>query len=403
MRALAVVGLVAGLSFGCNGDERPEVSHSSGKPDGSAGSSGGSAGTDGGGGISGASDAAEEFTLPEASNIAVRVGIVPVAASPGDAGPSHVDESIAHQDVVAAGSRAVKIARRWDELFSGPGQPIEPEWQYLSGLAKLHAGNDRALLLSLAVVDRTLDARPAGLADAWDSAQTLAAMHGLIDRSFATFGAELRYLSIGLEVDRFLGVATPNERAAFIAFAKDAFDHARGHALAPSNLVVGVSISAGSFLQAGAAPADLTALASAGDLTFVVYHALDQSSKPRPATAAAGDLDALWKAVGGPVVLEEVAYPSEPEEFSSLEQQRAFYDSLFVALLSRRDRFPFVAVRGSNERSLPACEADALALGEPDSPALIAAYCSFGLRGPDGANKPAWASVVDALVTFSSP
>jgi hypothetical protein len=399
MRALVLFGLAAGLLSACADEDPPAGTPPTGKADGAAGFSGSSSTKDGGGGDASAADASDATYLPEASNVVVRVGIAPVPAGAADGGSNHVEETLAHQYVVAAGSRAVTVARRWDALFAGSGQPIEEEWQYLSGVSKLHSGSDRVLLLSLAVVDRTLDARPASLAGAWDSAPVTAAMHALIDRTLSSFGEELGYLSLGTEVDRFLAPMAQSERTAFVAFAKDSLDYARAHPLAPESLKLGVSLSSSSALEGAAPPAYLAELANAGDLAFIVHHALDASFQPRPPSSAPGDLDALWKAAGRPIVLEQVAYPSE----GSLDKQRAFYDSLFVALLSRRERFPFVAVMGSNERSLADCEADALALDAPGDPSAIAAYCSFGLRGPDGANKPAWASVVDGLVTFSSP
>jgi hypothetical protein len=125
-------------------------------------------------------------------------------------------------------------------------------------------------------------------------------------------------------------------------------------------------------------------------------------------SSAPGDLDALWAAIGGDagstqIVLQEVSYPSAEENDSSLARQRTFFDGLFVALLSRRERFPFVVVRGSNEQTQEVCEADAVAVGAPGSPQAIAAYCSVGFRDLPGNDKPAWSTVIDALATFSSP
>lgn len=403
--AVAAFGLLAGIAGACDGNETPEVAR---PPDGSAGSSG-SGGASGSGGSGGAdaspTDAPDDVVLPEASSIPVRVGVLPSPAASGDAGPGIADETLAHLDVVAAGARAVTIERRWDALFEGAAQPDAAAWQYLAGIAEVYRDAGRSLLLSLSIVDRALDARPAGVTGAWDAVATKTAAHALVDRSFLTFGEELAYLSFGTEVDRFLSQASPGERAAFVGLVEDSIAYARQHPSAPQGLKLGVTLTADALVAGGS---EVASLLSASDVAIVTYHAVDGGFQARPASSAAGDLDALWSAVGGEagspqIVLQEVAYPSAEELGGSLDKQRTFFDGLFLALLSRRERFPFVVVRGLNEQRFEECEADAQAVDAPASPAAIAAFCSFGLRDAAGAAKPAWASVVDGLATFSSP
>ena len=359
---------------------------------------------DGGGSDASLDGGGDAFVLPEASTIPVRVGIVAVPGA-ADAAPGLAEETLAHLDVIAAGSRSSTIVRRWDDLFSSGTQPVTPAWQYLGGIAKIYADAGRSLLLSLAVVDRADEARPAGVAGAWDSSASGLAGHALVDRTFATFGDELAYLAVGYEADRYLSLASPSERSAFVAFVTDVFDYARAHPSVPKSLKLGVTLSADAVLAGGP---EISALLAVSDVAIVSYHAVDESFQARPASASPGDLDALWDAVGGEagkseIVLQEVAYPSASAAGSSVEQQRTFFDGLLLALLSRRERFPFVVVRGSNEQTEAACEADAAARGAAGDPAAIAAFCSFGLRTASGDTKPAWAAVVDGLATFSTP
>lgn len=403
-RLFGILGLLAGALLACEGNDNPEITHPPDAGDGASGS-GGSGGSGDGGDVDAApTDAAEEFVLPEASSVVVRAGVLPVGAST-DGGSTAANETLAHLEIVAAGSRASTVVRRWDELFTNATIPNAPSWQYLEGIAKLYADSGRGMLVSLAVVDRTLDARPSGVNGAWSSATTVSAGHALVDRTLAAFGSELAYLAIGNEVDRFLSQASETERDAFVAFAKSVIDYARAHPSLPAGTQIGIGATADALSQPGP---ELAELVAASDVAIASYHALDPSFSARPASAAAGDLDALWAAIGGDggapaIVLQEVAYPSSAESGSSAEQQQAFFDGLFVALLSRRERFPFVVVRGSQEESAEACDAHATAIGAPGSLEASAAYCSFGLRSADGTNKPAWAVVVDGLATFSSP
>jgi hypothetical protein len=399
-----VLGLLAGVLLGCEGNDNPEVTQRPDAGDGAAGTGGTGSNGDGGDADSQPTDASEEFVLPEASSVVVRVGVLPVAAS-ADGGPTQANETLAHLEIVAAGSRASTIVRRWDDLFTSATLPEPAAWQYLGGISKLYADAGRSVLVSLAVVDRTLDARPSGVTGTWSSATTISAGHALVDRTFATFGAELAYLAIGNEVDRFLALAPTAEREAFVTFAKSVIDYARAHPSLPPGAKIGVSATTDALTQPSP---ELAELIAASDVPIASYHAVDASFVARPASAAASDLDALWAAIGGDggskeIVLSEVAYPSSSESGSSLEQQRAFFDGLFVALLSRRERFPFVVVRGSHEEPAEVCDAHAVAIGAPGSPAASAAYCSFGLRAAAGDDKPAWGSVVDGLATFSSP
>ena len=54
-------------------------------------------------------------------------------------------------------------------------------------------------------------------------------------------------------------------------------------------------------------------------------------------------------------------------------------------------------------RPSAACDALALAHGEPAGGDYAAFVCSLGLFDADGAPKPAWAAVTSAVASFASP
>ncbi len=288
--------------------------------------------------------------------------------------------------------------------FGSPTTPISAEWDALGASSSFYASAGRKVLVCLALVDRTESARPLGLA-AWNDAQAVAALDALVDQAYATFGDELFALSFGTEVDRWLGAAKKTERAELASLLDHAIDYAKNHPARPPASVVGITISTDAL---DSMPGELPPLLDKSDAIVAVYEAVDSSFAARPASSASGDLDALaalaqMEAGYKPILLQSVGYPSAPENASSPEQQQGFYDSMFLALATRRDRFPLVVIDGLYERESSDCVTQAALRGAQDDPAAEAMYCSFGLKDTSGTAKPALASVLDGLATFSSP
>jgi len=407
------LGLLVAAPTACDGDGNPDIVSQTG-------GSGGSAGTAGTGGSedSGVSDAPADALgdgiAPDASVAPVRLGVVPTPMSL-DGGITPLDEKLAHLEVISLGSRGVSLIRRWDALYDNPVTPAAGAWKDLGNLSQLYRDADRRLLVCLALVDRTLDARPSGLGG-WNEASTLAAVDALVDKTYATFGDELYALSFGNEVDRWLAKANKTDRAAGVALLEHAVDYAEKHPSRPAGSVVGVGFGLDAVV-AQSLP-EIQQLLDASSAVVVSYSPLDASFQARSPSAAASDLDALGQALAEavpdagdageagtprPVLLQEIAYPSSPDAKSSEDQQRAFYDNLFQALSTRRERFPFVVVRGLYDAPPAECAADAVALGVGTNPTAVAARCSLGLRTSDGTPKAALSSVVSALATFAGP
>ncbi len=341
--------------------------------------------------------------LPDAPVGTVRVGIEPTA--PPGAGPT--EELQAQLDVLAAGSRGIPLLRRWSELYTTSTQADAQVWARLAGTAELVRNAQRRALLCLAVVDRAVDERPAGLGTSWNAPATLSAVDALIDNAYATFGDELAYLAFGTGVDRYLEKLSVAERPAFVAFLLHALDYAKKHASKPAGAQVGVTATSDGIMDGPST--ELSELLAASDVAIVTYTPVDSSFSARPPSTAPGDLDAMEGALvadGGapvPVVLQEVAYPSAAEAGSSEEKQKTFFDGLSQALLARRAHHPFVGIRALHDGEQSSCEAEAVALGAPGNAAAVALSCSLGLRRADGTPKPALSSVYQALATFATP
>jgi hypothetical protein len=338
----------------------------------------------------------------------VRFGIMPAPRS-DDGGVTAVNQKLALFESLSAGSRAQSVVRRWDLLFDGPTTPAVQPWLELSSISSILHDSGASMLFCLALVDRTLDARPKGSTAGWNDAITRTALEAAIDRVFSEFGDELGVLSLGNDIDRYLAKVDAGERNDLLALVTHGLDYAKNHPKRPPATVVGVTLTS-TGLSAGGA--ELGALVAASDVAVVSYYPLDATFEAEPPSLVGADLDALAAALtpdggdgqaGKPIVVQELGYPSATENGSSAAQQNAFYQALFQAIASRRDRFPFLTLNGLYDPPASVCQAEAGALGAPANTAAIASRCSLGLRTSDGTAKPAHASVLAGLAAFATP
>jgi hypothetical protein len=340
-------------------------------------------------------DAADE-ALPDAPLSRVSLGVIPAGPDP---------DVMAHLETLAAGSRGVSVIRRWSDLYSTLQDPRPEAWAELEQIAPLYAQADRTLLLSISVVDRLVDARPAGADPGWYALANRQAMEALIDRVWTTFGDELGYLVIGEDVDRWMPGQDASDRSAFVEFVRSSLDYARRHPSRPDGVQVGVAASLRGWV---AGSSDLDTLRAASDVVVATYYPVDERWNAAPPTSAGPDLDDLLGVLGadaGPatVVLQEVGYPSADQSGSSAQQQQQFYESLFGALRARRDQLPFVSLFALDDPDPAACAEAAVAFGLPGDTRVVAGFCSLGLRDHDGIPKPAWTTVSGALADFALP
>ncbi len=403
--AFVLSALALGTPAACNGNDTPEIAL---RPDGAAGT-GATGGKDGGADVQvgdGAPADAGDAGLPDAAFTPVRVGIAPVPGS-SNGKPTQGDALMAELEILGAGSRGIPVVRRWASLFVDATQPVAAEWDRLESSAAQIRAAGRSVLLCLALVDRSLDARPPAVGAAWDAPTTKNALEALIDRSLSTYKSELGYVALGTDVDRYFLNASASERAAFVSLLSHGLDYGRSHPGKSPGTRFGVTLSFQS-ITAGL-PAELSALVAASDVAVVTYTPLDAAYQAKSPSTAAADLDLLHQALaadGGakqPIVLQEVSYPSAAQAGSSPDKQKTFFDAFFQALLARRDRHPFVGVVGLHDATNDVCEAEAVAFGATGNAALIQARCSLGVRLLTGEAKPAEKSVFAALASFATP
>jgi hypothetical protein len=398
---LTCAGLLSGA---CGGSEPPDVVTKLDAATGNDGQ-GGDTGIPDGGISDASSDGSSDAADPDAPVAPVRLGVRATPATT-DAGAAPGDILLADLAVLSAGARAGIVHARWDQLFDAPGSAVTTRWATLATQAGAYRSAGAQLIACLSVVDRAQAARPAGVVGAWNAPANLQAGRGLIDEAFAYFGEELRVLSLGVEVDRYLTKSSATERKELVGFVRHVFDYARQHPARPSQLSVGIGFNLSAVVEGP--HAEIRELVDAGDAAVVSYVPLAPGYIVESANPLA-DLDALHATLAGeaapapPIVLQEVALPSSPDVQASEAKQTAFLDGFFKALALRRQRHPIVVAAALHDGPQSDCVARAAAAETPPSAAAISAHCSRGMRSESGAPKQAQSRVLEALAAFSSP
>lgn len=372
------------LLTGCDAGGPIEVAI---EPDGGAG---GTSGFDAGG--EDAPSGADADAAPDTGVSPVLVGITPTPlATDGEPTPGGTLE--AQLTTFGAGVRAAVIVRPWATAPLAEDAALAKETAF-------YGAHGRRVLVSLAVVDRLVDHRPAALDGvAWDAPASLALMQTTLDALFASSGDEVQFLTFGRDVDVYLA-AHADERPAFTTFAKKALAYARSHAGAAGDLGVGVAFSP-------AAPKTEAAFAELRDdsdvLAFSYFPGLG-SYEPQPAAGVASMVAQLAElGASKPILLQAVGVASAETAGGSEISQQELFATLFGAVGAQRKSFALVNVVELHDAHPTACSAWAQAQGElPDGP--LAAYaCSLGLLRQDGTAKPAWNAVLSGAASLSTP
>jgi hypothetical protein len=321
----------------------------------------------------------------------VIVGLAPTAHSVLDGGTQNSGELDAVLLSFASGARVLTAQVSWADLL---GMQSAETWQRLHSLGSLVQTQKKTLLVSLLTVDGVTDKRPSALKTiAWDHPTTIASMHSLLDTLLENLGTELRYLSLGNEVDRYVA-AQPGQAAAFLAFAADAISYANTRAKvlpAHESLQTTVTWSHSSWTT-GALPSPSAApLLAASEVVMVSYAPMDDQLHAASSDVAHGDLPAMLKAIDGkPLVLASVSYPSSSLIGATEDAQAHFIDLLLLEVTAHRASVPFVAVNALHDPEPEACLARAASMGHEGSAELYAWWCSTGLRTRDGEPKKAF-------------
>jgi hypothetical protein len=293
-----------------------------------------------------------------------------------------------------AGARGLMTTYRWTELepdAKGYAPDKLKDWETALALTQ---SRGMVQYLGIQLINTTTRELPADIAgQAFDSAVVRARFHALLDKLIKPHKGQVKYLSIGNEVDAYLR-ANPTQWAPYQRFYEDALAYA--HTLDPA-LQVGVT---GTFDGAlGQSPAELKALNARSDVLILTYYPLQYDAQfkvtVRDPSVVADDFKRMLALAGSrALVMQEVGYPASAENNSSPARQAAFVTELFAAWQAAGGRIPFVNVFLLHDFTPAMCEDFGVYYGIAGVSSFKAFLCSLGLRQADGTPREAWATLV---------
>lgn len=296
--------------------------------------------------------------------------------------------------VYALGARGQMSTWRWSELEPTLGHYDASKFGDVDGAIAQARSHAMVQYVGIQLINTTARELPADLAgQAFDSAAVKARFHALLDRIVTPHRGQIKYLSIGNEVDAYLR-AHPAEWASYKRFYADAVQYA--HALDPS-LQVGVTATADGAL--GSSTSDVQSLNEASDVIILTYYPLQYDASfnvsVRGPAVVAGDFSRMLQFAGSrPLLLQEVGYPASPDNLSSEAQQAQFVSNVFAAWRAADGRIPFLNFFLLHDFPQQTCDAFGTYYGLPNVPTFKAFLCSLGLRQVDGTPRQAWSTLV---------
>ncbi len=306
----------------------------------------------------------------------------------------------------AAGARGQQLNFSWGDLESSAGVYDQARMAELSSAFNLASARSLVQYVGIQPINTQYRDVPADLVGrAFDDPVLIARFHALLDRVVGQNRGRIQYLSLGNEVDIYLG-AHPAEVAAFITFMRAALAYTRG--LDPA-VKVGVTGTGDGLL--GDKAGLLKQLNDAGtDVVILTYYPIRTDaagvvSVRDPAVVAADMAQFLAFSGSKPLVFQEVGFPSAAGNLSSEPLQATFIHQLFTAWELAGKRIPYLNLFALHDFTPAMCADLAAHYQRPGVTSFQDYLCTLGLRHADGSVKAGWQAVTDeaARVLFRKP
>ena len=227
------------------------------------------------------------------------------------------------------------------------------------------------------------------LAAPFDSPMMMSRFHNLLDQIKPLLSSDVKYISIGNEVDVYLD-ANPPEWATYRVFYEDGLHYL--HKNIPG-MQVGVTTTYGA--ASGPDLARIGALNAKSDVFVLTYYPIHGDFQVNgPQSPLADFTTMLTLSPRKPIVLQEVGYPSDPLDGSSETQEAQFVTNAFSAWHAAGRKIRFMNYFLEHDFDKNTCATLAKYYGLGGDAAFKAYLCSVGLRRAGGAAKPAWSSFV---------
>lgn len=286
-----------------------------------------------------------------------------------------------------AGTTGNVFTSQWSEL-----EPSAGDYQLddmANGIDFFDNVYDYLFLAGIQVLNTTDRETPPDLLDVpFDDPRMLQRFEALFDALLPHLTDNVRYLSIGNEVDVYL--ENMQEWDAYKTFYDGAVDYV--HQAAPW-IQVGVTATFGGAQQL---TNEVMRLNEHSDVLILTYYPLGAAFTADNPAAPLTDFPAMVEmAAGRPVVLQEVGYPSAELLNGSEAEQAEFVQHVFEAWDAAGAAIPFLNYFLLHDLSEDLCTTleGYYGLSHPNFHAYL---CSIGLRQADGTPKLGWQAFMDA-------
>jgi hypothetical protein len=326
-------------------------------------------------------------------------GILSISAFPRfEPPPTEQDFLNAFDLAYNAGVRAQFFSYTWKQLEPQAGPPYN--LQDLTNAINFAVGRGfKQILIGIQVLNTVPREVPPDLETVgFDTPVMKQRFHALLDAIRPSLNRpEVKYISIGNEVDGYLG-AHPDEWLTYKAFYEDALAYI--HQIMPG-IKVGVTVMFGGAV--GPDAANVASLTSASDVYILTYYPLGDAFKPYGAQAPTTDFPRMVGLAGTrPVILQEVGYPSATLLDSSESEQAQFVTNVFQSWQAQGSKIPFLNYFMLHDFTQQMCHDFAIYYGFPD-PNFEAYLCTLGLRRVDGVPKISWQAFVNGAASVGLP
>lgn len=280
---------------------------------------------------------------------------------------------------LGAGGMASSI--KWSDVETIPGNFLLKSVQDQAGVAALLGGASATTLQTIDTNNKTI---PGDLAaEPWNSQRMKDRLERFIKEVTPKLGPNTKWLSLGNEVDIYLGEHKA-EAEAFAELMEHGFKVVKG--IRP-DLKVGVTVSSEGLHRV---PDMVRRLNRSTDVMFVTYYHMTPEMLVQPIAKVKDRIDAIFDFLPGkPVVLQEVGIPASPTNGSSEAMQADFVREVFAQLDRRADRLElasyFLMVDFSSDL------VDLLTkYYRLDHPRFVSYLATLGLRDQFGKPRPAY-------------
>ena len=301
--------------------------------------------------------------------------------------PPTTDEVLAAYDApLSIGARGFFASFRWSELEATPGHiDVSP----LRGTLQTAIGKGYTrILVGIQIINTNQKETPTDLRGvAFDSSLMIARFHALLDQIIPLLGSQVAYLSIGNEVDAYLGPT--NQWSAYRAFFEDARAYVKQR-------VPGLAVGVTTILDGARGPwkTQVQSLSTNADIAIFTYSGQDSQFHALPASSAINAInDMLALANGKPVVVQEFGQPSAASLGGSESLQSDFFAAGLGAWNAHAAQVPFLNIFSLYDFPPALCDQLLTYYGAPGQTAFRDYLCSLGLRRQDGCNKASWTTV----------